>query len=44
MSARGKCWCLMILLSIALWWLVICAVKFTVAALMPVLIWMDNIK
>ena len=42
MSARGKVWCLAILLSISLWWLVICAVKVTVAALMPVLIWMDK--
>jgi hypothetical protein len=41
MTARGKVWCLMIVLSVSLWWLVICAAQMAVAALMPVLVWID---
>lgn len=42
MTVRGKAWCLALVISICLWWVVIFAVKLTVASLMPFLIMLDG--
>lgn len=42
MTARGKAWCLAVVCTVFMWWLVIAAVRVAVGALMPIFIWLDK--
>lgn len=44
MTARGKFWCVALVFSLLAWWGIICLLKVTVAALMPLLVWIDGVS
>ena len=44
MSARGKFWCAAIIFSVLAWWGIICLIRCTVAAIIPLLVWIDGVS